>query len=113
MKTKTKCSIPIFDAISDAVKTYYEECPTKDDAKMVESTYTELYSNFKARPDSFGCLLPCTRISFDLDISYFHENSGDPMVNDSNFSLFTYPGSNFIEDQVECLLKKLTRSLKK
>ena len=101
LKTRINCSIPIFDAISEAAKTYFRECPTKDDAKMMENSFSELFEEFRDRPESFGCPLPCTRISYDIDTSYYHENSEDPR---SNFSLFIFPSSKFIEDQSETLL---------
>ena len=101
LKTRINCSIPIFDALAEAAKTDYRECPTQYEAKLMEKAYTELFYKFRERPESFGCPLPCTRISYDIDMSYYHENSGDPQLQKSNFSLFIYPNANFIEDQVE------------
>ena len=97
---KINCSIPIFDAISESEKTYLEECSTKEDAVRVEKIYKKIYYDFRLRPESAGCPLPCTRIRYELHVSYFHQNSGDPAVHKSKFLLYIYPSSNFIEDQV-------------
>lgn len=97
---KINCSIPIFDTISESAKSYLEECATRDDAERVQNIYIFLYREFRGKPESFGCPLPCTRISYDLHVSYFHQNSGDLTLQKSKFLLYIYSSSNFIEDQV-------------
>ena len=97
---KINCSIPIFDAISESEKTYLEECSTKEDAVRVEKIYKKIYYDFRVMPESAGCPLPCTRIRYDLHVSYFHQNSGDLTLQKSKFLLYIYSSSNFIEDQV-------------
>ena len=104
LKNTINCSIPIFDAISEAAKTDFVECPNKEDAKMMEKTFMKLFYKFRDRPGSFGCPLPCTRISYDIDTSYYHENSGDPDAGRSNFRLFIFPSTEFVEDLSETLL---------
>ena len=71
---------------------------------MMEKTFMKLFYKFRDRPGSFGCPLPCTRISYDIDTSYYHENSGDPDAGRSNFRLFIFPSTEFVEDLSETLL---------
>ena len=100
LKIRINCSIPVFDAISVDSKTLFEECPTRADAKRTEKIYEKLYFDLRERPESFGCPMPCTRVTYDLHVSYYHENTADPVSQESNFTLLFYSSSNFIEDQV-------------
>ena len=101
LMNRINCSIAIFDAISGAAKTNFGECPNNDVAKMMENIFLRLFEEFRDRPESFGCPLPCIRVTYDIDTSYYHENTEDSR---SNFTLYIFPGSKFTEDQSETLL---------
>ena len=56
--------------------------------------------------DKHGCPLPCSRVNYDLDVSYYHENTlGDPdLYKSSNFSLNFFPFSRRVEERIETLV---------
>jgi hypothetical protein len=56
--------------------------------------------NLSDSPHTYGCPLPCTRVRFDLNLNYYHENTVDNTEHPANFTLLFFPSSDFIEEQV-------------
>ena len=81
------------------------ECSNKEEARRTKDLVTKTMFDLARDSESFGCPLPCHRIHFDLDVSYFHENTLGEKVDDSepNFTLYYYPGSQYIEKHIETL----------
>jgi hypothetical protein len=77
-----------------------KECSSTTEARIVEEIYKSVFVDLVKNPQQYGCPLPCTRISYELDVNYYHENSLEDEFSNSNFTLFIFPTSRIIEDQV-------------
>ena len=101
------CSIAPFDQISEN-KPALKECDNPEIAKKVQVMYFNLTERLAKEPHLNGCPLPCTRVTFDLDVTYYHENTrGPPPPSDeseANFTLYFFTRSALIEEQVENLV---------
>jgi len=77
-----------------------------EEANATREVYRKLMFDLAKDSSSFGCPLPCHRINYNLNVRYFHENTMDEKANDdeSNFTLYFYPGSSYIEERVETLV---------
>jgi hypothetical protein len=42
--------------------------------------------DFLAYPDKFGCPFPCNRLSYEINLQYFHENSWPDFYRPDNFN---------------------------
>jgi hypothetical protein len=105
---EVNCSIAIFESISSDVKSM-KECSSATEARIVEEIYKSVFVDLVMNPQQYGCPLPCTRISYELDLNYFHENSLEDEMLNSNFTLFFYATSPIIEDQVAKLSNLFSR----
>jgi hypothetical protein len=79
-----------------------KECSNQADANATESIYKKEFISLIMSPQMFGCPLPCKRISYGLDVSYYHNNSYHSDNRKHNFILYIYPSLDLdiIEDQV-------------
>jgi len=75
LKSRINCSIPglsMFLSNLDEIP----ECQDKLSAKRSYLQFvSELMYDFLAKPSDFGCPLPCTQTSYNLDIKYFHKTA--------------------------------------
>jgi hypothetical protein len=113
--SEVNCSIAVFESVSSSLKSL-EECSNKTAANASEQIYKRIFQELAKSPHMFGCPLPCKRITYELRILYFHQNSIGSFVQKSKFWLFIYPSSTIIEDQVKlcyCALYLILRLARK
>jgi hypothetical protein len=74
------------------------ELPECQDKVSAKGSYVHFVLNFMydflANPSDFGCPLPCTQTSYNLDIKYFHKTAFLDV--DDQVILFSYNNKSFI-----------------
>jgi hypothetical protein len=98
--SEVNCSIAVFESIASSLNSL-KECSNEATAKVSEHIYKRIFQELANRPHMFGCPLPCRRITYELRILYFHNNSIGSIIPKSKFWLFIYPSSTIIEDEVK------------
>ncbi len=101
------CSIASFDQISEN-KPALKECENPEIAKEAQEMYYNLMTKLAKEPHLNGCPLPCKRVTYDLDVTYYHENIRGPTPTtdkiEANFTLYFFTRFALIEEQVENLV---------
>jgi hypothetical protein len=77
-----------------------------EEAKSTREVFRNILFKLARDSASFGCPLPCHRTTYNLDVSYFHENTLDEKVkeDETNFTIYLYPGSPHVEERIETLV---------
>ena len=104
---KLNCSVFHLETMHDG-NTNLTECNSKQSAKEAIRLLKDTQFEISQNPLRFGCPLPCFRISYEVDVNYYHENTvGEFMKDDyqmlSNFSVFFFSRSLWIEERIETL----------
>jgi hypothetical protein len=104
---KLNCSVFYLDQFHGGI-TNLTSCNSKQMAKSTISLMAEHLVNMSVNTQLFGCPLPCFRISYSLDVNYYHENTVGANylfenVPASNFTVYFFFRSPWIEERIETL----------
>ena len=115
IQNKLNCSVFFLEKFHEG-KTNLTACDSKETAKAPARLLKDTLVNVSVNPFLYGCPLPCFRISYGLDVNYYHENTvGENYVDENpptnNFIVYFFYRSPWIEERLETLTYDLSGML--
>jgi hypothetical protein len=106
LSEQINCTLPPFQEFIPNNQTGLKKCETKSEAWHSYSIFHDFIYSFIARPDHYGCPLPCRDTKYNFHVKYFHEtswieNEEDEKNNKFNFILFFFYHSLNVEERIE------------
>ena len=108
LSEKINCTLPAFAEFIPNNGTGLNKCEEKTEAWNSYLVFHGLIYSFIARPDHYGCPLPCSDRKYNFHVKYFHETSWieydeNPSGSKTkfNFILFFFYHSLNVEERIE------------